>query len=105
MAASNLALADDREVDREEVHFRARATGPGGRPLRFLVVNISPHGLMTRCEEALAAGDMVRVQLPALGTVFGEVRWALGGRAGIQFERMIELAPYYALLSAVVKGR
>jgi hypothetical protein len=104
MAGTNLAFADERLVDREEVHFRARASGPGGRQLRFLVVNISAHGLMARCDDPLAAGDQIRVQLPVLGTVFGEVRWALGGRAGVQFERMIELAPYYALLTALVKA-
>jgi hypothetical protein len=103
MAASSLAYADDRQMDREEVHYRARATGPGGRPLRFLVVNISAHGLMARCDDPLSVGDTVRVNLPVVGAISAEVRWALGGRAGLQFTRMIDMAPYYELIAVLVR--
>ena len=83
---------------------RARATAADGRTLRFLVVNISAHGLMARCEDPLAQGDVVRVNLPIVGALEAEVRWALGGRAGLQFTRMIEMAPYYELIAALVKA-
>ena len=104
MAASNLAYADDRSLDREEVHYRTRATDMGGRSLRFLVVNISAQGLMARCEDPLEAGEIVRITLPVVGTIAAEVRWSLGGRAGLQFTSLIPLAPYYELIAALVKA-
>ena len=33
-----------------------------------------------------------------------EVRWALGGRIGCQFDQAIDLASYYELLSVLVKN-
>ena len=99
------AYAEERREDRDEVHYRARGTGPDGRPINLLIVNLSPHGLMARCESALEAGQRIRVTLPVAGQVVAEVRWALGGRIGCQFERAIDLATYYDALAAVLKGK
>ena len=104
MAWSSAATVDDRQVARDEVHYRTRASRADGRDMRFLVVNISAYGLMARCDDPLAVGDAVRVTLPAVGPCAGEVRWSLGGRAGIQFDRPIALAAYYELLAAMVRA-
>ena len=75
------ARYEHRQEPRDEVHHRARATDlASGCPLPMLVVNLSPGGLMARCEVPLTPGDRFRVVLPAAGT--REVRWALGGRIG-----------------------
>ena len=100
----NLAFADNRSVDRDEVHYRARAFGPDARQLTFLIVNVSPHGMMARCEAVFEIGDRIRVQLPKVGVVIAEVRWALGGRVGAQFERAIDLASYYELIATMVRS-
>jgi len=98
------ALGDDRRVaERDEVHYRARAFGPDNHPVTLLVVNISPHGLMARCDRPFAEGDRLRVMLPAVGTVFAETRWCLGGRLGASFEPAINLASYYELIAQLVK--
>ncbi|HTG38585.1 MAG TPA: PilZ domain-containing protein [Sphingomonas sp.] len=97
------AYADQRAEDRDEVHFRARAFGPDARALSPVIVNLSPHGLMARCEGAFAAGDRLRVTLPVVGVVVAEIRWALGGRIGCQFEQGIDRASYYELLSSVMR--
>lgn len=102
---ASLAFSDDRSVARDEVHFRVRAFGPDARQLPLLVVNISPHGLMARCDSCFETGDRIRVTLPVVGVQVAEVRWALGGRIGCQFETAIDLASYYELLTALVKGR
>jgi hypothetical protein len=100
----NLAHADSRREARDEVHHRARAFGPDARPLNVLIVNLSPHGLMARCDAPLATGDRVRIVLPVAGAVAGEVRWALGGRIGCQFDTAIDLASYYALIALLLKS-
>lgn len=103
MAITSLAYADERGVDRDEVHHRARATGGDGRPLQLLVVNISPHGFMARCEAPIAADEVIRVTLPGVGPIAAHVRWALGGRIGCQFDRPIALAHYYELLAILLR--
>ena len=101
----NLAFSEGRREDREEVHYRARAYGPDAKQLTFLVVNISPHGLMARCETGFDVGTRVRVVLPVIGAVVAEVRWSLGGRIGCQFERAVDLASYYELITAMLKAK
>jgi hypothetical protein len=99
----NLAYSDVRREERDEVHFRARAFGPDAQPLNLLIVNISPHGLMARCETEYPIGSRVRVNLPLIGVVVAEIRWSLGGRIGCQFDQAIDLASYYELLASVLK--
>ena len=101
----NLALADDRQEMRDDVHYRARAFGPDARQLTFLIVNISPHGLMARCDTPFETGDRLRIVLPVAGAVTGEIRWSLGGRLGCQFDPAIDLATYYELIAVLVKGK
>lgn len=101
----NLAHADIRREGREDVHYRARAFGPDAKQLNFLIVNISPHGLMARCEDSFEVGDRIRVVLPHVGPVVAEVRWSLGGRLGCQFDHVIDLAGYYELITTMVKAK
>lgn len=105
LSIGNAALADDRQEMRDDVQYRARAFGPDARQLTFLVVNISPHGLMARCETPFEVGDRLRIVLPVAGSVIGDVRWCLGGRLGCQFDPAIDLATYYELIAVLLKGK
>lgn len=97
----NLAYAgpNARSEPREEVFHRARAMRQDGAAMALTVVNLSPHGLMARCEEALGAGERFSVSLPIVGLVRAEVRWALGGRIGCQLDAAIPTHHYYELLA------
>jgi hypothetical protein len=53
-----------------------------GRDLIGRLANISEHGFMAECEEKVAIGSFVEVDLPDRGRVRAEVRWALGWRFG-----------------------
>ena len=100
--ASMAARYEHRQEPRDEVHHRARATDlAAGCPLPMLVVNLSPGGLMARCEVPLAPGDRFRVVLPEAGARVAEVRWALGGRIGCQFDEPIALLDYAHALAAM----
>jgi hypothetical protein len=100
-----LAYSDRRELPRDEVDYRARATGPDGKPVNLQVVNLSAQGMMARTARDHAIGERLTVALPVIGTVTAEVRWSLGGRIGCELSRAINLADYYELLAAMVKGR
>ena len=94
------AAADERSEPRQDVLHRTRAaTAQGVRPIT--IVNVSPRGLMARTADAHAAGDRLTVELPVVGAVAAEVRWALGGRIGCRLERVIGLADYHHLLQAL----
>jgi hypothetical protein len=100
---STVTASEQRAAVRDEVHYRARAFGPDARPHTLLVVNISPHGLMARCDAPFEQGDRLRIMLPVVGVVVAEIRWALGGRFGVNFETGIDLASYYELLATLMK--
>ena len=104
MGLGSLAIAEPRREDRDEIHYRATAFGPDARQVSLLIVNISPHGLMARCDLDYDVGQRLRVNLPIVGVAIAEVRWSLGGRVGCQFGRMIEVAPYLEMLGELVKG-
>ena len=101
--SDNLAYADVRREDRDDVHYHVRAFGPDAKPLTLLVVNVSPHGVMARCDKDYAAGQRIRLMLPSAGAMAAEVRWALGCRIGCKFDIAIDLATYYEMLATVVK--
>lgn len=98
------AQPERREAPREDVYYRTRATAAGVGAIGLQVVNISANGFMARTEADFAPGDTLSVKLPVAGVVVAEVRWALGGRIGCQFGRMIELAPYLEMLGELMKG-
>lgn len=101
----NLAYAEIRRENRDDVHYRARAFGPDAKQHTFLIVNISAHGLMARCDACFEIGDRIRLQLPVIGVQIAEIRWSLGGRLGAQFEHAIDLASYYELIAALMRAR
>lgn len=107
MMAGTAAVAyrDERAIGRDEVHYRARAIGPGARPLSLVIVNVSAMGLMARCDGSFAEGDRIHITLPVLGVVVAQIRWSLGGRIGCELEQMIDLADYFNLLAAMLKPR
>ncbi len=104
MASAALASNERRDLPRDEVHYRARATGGDGRPLSLLVVNLSAQGLMARTDNDRPEGERLRITLPVVGMVWAEVRWSLGGRIGVELDRPIGMADYYDLLTAMVQG-
>ena len=104
MAASWAPVAphEHRSEARDETHHRAQATDLGsGARLAVLVVNMSPGGLMARCEVALEPGARLRLALPRAGTRIAEVRWALGGRIGCRFESAVDTGVYPQVLAAM----
>lgn len=99
-----LAVRDERRDPREEVYFRTRALTADGQPVELLVVNVSARGLMARVtRDDLVIGDRLSLRLPAVGTLTAEIRWSLGGRIGIEFADVIQLAAYLGLLAEVLK--
>lgn len=93
------AWQDDRIAPRDETWRRVRVSDTRGTRLPVLVVNLSPHGLMARVDETIAAGDHLVFHLPFVGPKRAEVRWSLGGRIGCKFAEAIADETYPHVLS------
>lgn len=98
MPFNNLAYANERREDREQVHHRTLAVIAGGAGIPVTIVNISPNGLMARCDTVVVPGTRITFALGGSKPIHAEVRWTLGGRIGCEFETSIAAAAFYALL-------
>ncbi len=67
------------------------------------ICNISAHGFMADQAEnlGLARGDRLIVRLPILGRIEAYVIWHRDERAGFQFERIIRLDQFMAVVEAL----
>jgi len=96
-----LLTIEARQQPRDEVHYRTRGRNGAGERTILIVVNTSVGGFMARTDDELEQGERVTVTLPVVGEVGATIRWALGGRIGCQFDRVIDQRQYDALLAAL----
>ncbi|MBB3588738.1 PilZ domain-containing protein [Sphingomonas sp. BK481] len=94
---------ETRSEPRDEVMHRTQATNGTGSAFKLILVNVSPSGLMARCDGVLDAGERLHVRMPIVGDILAHVRWSLGGRIGCAFDRSIPPKAYYAMLAAMLR--
>jgi hypothetical protein len=57
-------------------------------PIR--IENLSPHGVMGKCDAELPAGAWLGIDLPGFGIVRACVRWSEHGEIGCHFRKAID---------------
>ena len=77
-------------------HVTARGRSHGVR-----IINISPLGLMCRTDAEILIGERVSVWLPIVKDLLAEVRWAEGGRIGVEFIEVVKPRIYDAMLALI----
>lgn len=92
------STAESRRAPRETVDCQTLIRGTRCPPTDALIVNISPHGCMLRCDRVVPIGAKLTVDLPSIGTLRAAVIWSLGSRLGLEFETCISLDHYLAML-------
>ncbi len=65
------------------------------------VANISAQGFMIDNSPDLARGDRLIIALPGIGRIEAYVIWVAEDRAGFQFERIIRLDAFMALIDTI----
>jgi hypothetical protein len=70
-------------------------------PMPALIVNISPHGCMVRCNQVVPTGEHLTIDIPSVGALRGIVIWSLGERIGIEFAVPIGLDAYLNMLDGI----
>jgi len=68
---------------RHKVQLEAALIMPDGSTTETIVSDLSLDGC--KIVAWLRIGDVVRLRIPRIGEVQGQVRWAMNGRAGVRF--------------------
>lgn len=92
---------DQRVAPRSDVYCRLPFVMPDGRQEMATCVNVSADGLLMRFERGLEIGDLVIFRMPIVGRLAGKVIWSLGGKSGVQFDRMIPVQDYLPMIRAM----
>ena len=83
--ASNTAIAESKQHGDTKLH----------------IVNVSAQGFIIDNNEKFERGDRIELRLPAIGRIEAYLIWARDERAGFQFERVVRLPNFLALLDEI----
>jgi hypothetical protein len=97
-SGANLSVTDLRRAARHPVDFPAIVEHFVHGDLHLHVCNLSAHGFMVDNAERLARGDRIIIRLPVVGRIEAYVIWTRDSRAGFQFERIIRLDDFVAVI-------
>lgn len=100
-AGANLSVTDMRRAARHPVDFPVIVEHFQHGDLNLHVANISAHGFMVDDAHKLNRGDRVMIRLPIVGRIEAYVIWTRDDRAGFQFERIIRLDDFVAMIDTL----
>jgi len=100
-AGANLSVTDLRRAVRHPVDFPAIVEHFTHGDLNLHVCNLSAHGFMIDDAQQLQRGDRVMIRLPVVGRIEAYVIWTRDDRAGFQFERIIRLDDFMAMIDTI----
>jgi PilZ domain len=83
--ASHKAIAESRRHGDQHIH----------------ISNLSAHGFMIDDNTVFQHGDRIELRLPVVGRIEAHLIWTVDGRAGFQFERVVRLPDFLALIDQV----
>lgn len=100
-AGASLSVTDMRRAARHPVDFPVIVEHFAHGDLNLHVCNISAHGFMVDDAGKLDRGDRVIIRLPVVGRIEAYVIWQRDKRAGFQFERIIRLDDFVAIIDTL----
>ncbi len=98
---AQLSVTDLRRVARHPVDHPVLAEHFKQGDIKLHVVNVSAHGFMIDDGNDLLRGDRVILRLPVVGRIEAYVIWTRDNRAGFQFERIIRLDDFMAMIDTL----
>lgn len=96
---AQLSVTDMRRSTRHPVDYSVIAEHLQHGDLTLRISNISAHGFMTDKVEGVARGHRMIIRLPGVGRIEAYCIWITDDRAGFQFERIIRLDDFEAMIS------
>lgn len=95
---ASLSVTDMRRAARHPVDFPVIAEHFEHGDIKLHICNLSAHGFMVDDAHHLARGDRIIIRLPIVGRIEAYVIWTRDLRAGFQFERIIRLNDFIAII-------
>lgn len=95
---ASLSVTNMRRSTRHPVDYPVIAEHRISGDMKLRVCNISAHGFMIDQAPLLARGDRLIVRLPVVGRIEAYCIWLTEDRAGFQFERIIRLDTFMAMI-------
>jgi hypothetical protein len=71
--------------DRRSVDLAAFVHRDQCPPLAVMVTDLTEQGCRISAEETLQIGEQIQLEIPRLGYLNAQIRWALDGEAGARF--------------------
>ena len=100
-AGAQLSVTDQRRMARQPVDHPIIAEHYGKGDVRMHIANLSANGFMIDDAREIARGDRVVVRLPVIGRIEAYCIWSRDNRAGFQFERIIRVDDFLALIDTL----
>ena len=109
-AGAQLTVTDLRQAARHPVDYPVIAEHRRLGDVHLHITNISAQGFMVEGALELGRGERVIIRLPRVGRIEAHLIWATDDRAGFQFERIIRLEDFAAMIdtlqpNAKLRGR
>ena len=101
MSGAQLSVTDQRRATRHPVDFPVIGEHRTRGDLHMHISNISAHGFMIDRAPEFGRGDRVVVRLPVIGRIEAYVIWCRDNRAGFQFERIIRIDDFLAMIDTL----
>jgi len=98
---AQLSVTELRRSARHPVHIRLVAEHRRLGEFPIEIANISAHGFMADNPIDLGRGERITIRLPFAGRIEAHLIWNTGDRAGFQFERIIRLDDFSAMMDAI----
>ena len=101
MSGAQLSVTDQRRATRHPVDFPVIGEHRTRGDLHMHISNISALGFMIDRAPEFGRGDRVVVRLPVIGRIEAYCIWTADERAGFQFERIIRIDDFDAMIEAM----
>lgn len=98
---AQLTVTDMRRSTRHPVDYPVIAEHRQHGDMKLHVCNISAHGFMVDNARHMARGDRLIIRLPLIGRIEAYCIWTTEERAGFQFERIIRLDDFMAMIAEI----
>jgi diguanylate cyclase (GGDEF)-like protein len=94
MANASRIEAEGYQCIREPRHrlMRRAIASINGRATEIRLRNISAMGALVECNEVVAPGQTMAIDIVGVGPVVGAVKWSHAGKFGVQFTEQFDLA-------------
>ena len=106
-AGAQLSVTDLRRSTRHPVEYRVIGEHRQLGDVHLHIVNVSAHGFMVQADSeanpvfSLGRGERLVVRLPQIGRIEAHLIWTTEDRAGFQFERIIRVNEFSALIDSL----